>query len=84
MSVVQLLVNLHREGKYDEKRLIYQLVIDEGKLDFLIQDCIKDGTFAGREKCPLGFILTYYEGHQPRYTHLQAYKSHRNVAKMRL
>ncbi|RHZ45883.1 hypothetical protein Glove_645g58 [Diversispora epigaea] len=50
-------------GKIEEKRLTHRLVIDEGELDFLIKDCTDVGTFAGREKCPLGFILTYYEGH---------------------
>ncbi|CAG8605323.1 5946_t:CDS:2, partial [Acaulospora morrowiae] len=59
-------------GKIDEKRLTHRLVIDEGELDFLIKDCTDAGTFAGREKCPLEFILTYYEGHQPQYTHLRA------------
>ncbi|RHZ51156.1 hypothetical protein Glove_482g26 [Diversispora epigaea] len=59
-------------GKIDEKRLTHRLVTDEGELDFLIKDCTDAGTFAGREKCPLGFILTYYEGHQPQYTHLRA------------
>ncbi|RHZ69225.1 hypothetical protein Glove_286g31 [Diversispora epigaea] len=59
-------------GKIDEKRLTHRLVMDEGELDFLIKDCTDAGTFAGREKCPLGFILTYYEGHQPQYTHLRA------------
>ncbi|CAG8854763.1 21274_t:CDS:2, partial [Gigaspora margarita] len=43
--------------------------INEGELDFLIKDCTNAGTFAGREKCPLGFILTYYKGYQPQYTH---------------
>ncbi|CAG8699213.1 9201_t:CDS:2, partial [Racocetra persica] len=59
-------------GKIDEKRLTHRLVTDEGELDFLIKDCTDAGTFAGREKCLLRFILTYYEGHQPQYTHLQA------------
>ncbi|CAG8624856.1 15462_t:CDS:2, partial [Cetraspora pellucida] len=59
-------------GKIDEKQLIHRLVTDEGELDFLVKDCTDAGTFAGREKCPLGFILTYYEGHQPQYTHLRA------------
>ncbi|CAG8553894.1 12053_t:CDS:10, partial [Racocetra fulgida] len=58
--------------KNEEKRLTHRLVMDEGKLDFLIKDCTDAGTFAGRERCPLGFILTYFEGHQPQYTHLQA------------
>jgi hypothetical protein len=26
----------------------------------------------GSDKCPLGHILTYYEEHQPQYTHLHA------------
>src|SRR5277367_3195959 len=29
-------------GKIDEKRLTHRLVIDEGELDFLIQDCVKE------------------------------------------
>ncbi|CAG8796902.1 24691_t:CDS:2, partial [Racocetra persica] len=37
-----------------------------------IIDCTDAGTFARREKCPLGFIFTYYEGHQPQYTYLRA------------
>src|SRR5436190_22469605 len=59
-------------NKVEEKRLTHRVVIDEGELDFLIQDCIKEGTYAGSDKCPLGHILTYYEGHQPQYTHLRA------------
>ncbi|CAG8727517.1 35660_t:CDS:2, partial [Racocetra persica] len=59
-------------GKIDEKRLTHRLVTDEGELDFLIKDCTDARTFAGREKCSLGFILTYYKGHQPQYTHLRA------------
>ncbi|CAG8705200.1 14248_t:CDS:2, partial [Racocetra fulgida] len=59
-------------GKIDEKQLTHRLVTDEGELNFLVKDCTDAGTFAGREKCPLGFILTYYEGHQPQYTHLRA------------
>ena len=39
-------------------------MIDEGELDFLIQNCIKERTYAGSDKCPFGYILTYYEGHQ--------------------
>ncbi len=50
-------------NKVEEKRLTHQIVIDEGELDFLIQDCIKEGTYAGSDKCPLKHILTYYEGH---------------------
>uniref|UniRef100_U9SQV8 Uncharacterized protein n=1 Tax=Rhizophagus irregularis (strain DAOM 181602 / DAOM 197198 / MUCL 43194) TaxID=747089 RepID=U9SQV8_RHIID len=59
-------------NKVEEKRLTHRVVIDEGELDFLIQDCIKEGTYAGSDKCLLGHILTYYEGHQPQYTHLRA------------
>ncbi|CAG8789026.1 17914_t:CDS:2, partial [Racocetra persica] len=58
-------------GKIDEKRLTHRLVTDEGKLDFLIKDCTDARTFARREKCLLGFILIYYEGHQSQYTHLR-------------
>ncbi len=59
-------------NKVEEKHLTHQIVIDEGELDFLIQDYIKEGTYAGSDKCSLGNILTYYEGHQPQYTHLRA------------
>ena len=59
-------------SKVEEKCLTHQLVIDEGELDFLIQDCVKEGTYASSDKCPLGHILTYYERHQPQYTHLRA------------
>src|SRR5436190_19021113 len=59
-------------NKVEEKRFTHRVVIDEGELDFLIQDCIKEGTYAGSDKCPLGHILTYYKGHQPQYTHLRA------------
>ncbi|RHZ71197.1 hypothetical protein Glove_261g44 [Diversispora epigaea] len=59
-------------GKIEEKQLTHRLVIDESELDFLIKDCTDAKTFAGREKCPLKFILTYYEEHQPQYTHLRA------------
>ncbi|RHZ75704.1 hypothetical protein Glove_212g84 [Diversispora epigaea] len=45
-------------GKIEEKQLTHRLVINEGELDFLIKNCTDAGTFAGREKCPLGFILT--------------------------
>ncbi|CAG8838656.1 17699_t:CDS:10, partial [Gigaspora margarita] len=72
-------------SKIDEKRLTHRLVTDEDELDFLIKDCTNAGTFAGREKCPLGFILTYYKGHQPQYTHLRASMlayAHINLLKM--
>ena len=50
-------------SKIEDKCLTHQLVIDEGELDFLIQDCVKEGTYVGSNKCSLGHILTYYEGH---------------------
>ncbi|CAG8654593.1 17123_t:CDS:10, partial [Racocetra persica] len=61
-----------QDGKIDEKRLTHRLVTDEGELDFLIKDCTDAGTFAGRNKYLLGFILTYYKGYQPQYTYLRA------------
>ncbi|CAG8645838.1 9023_t:CDS:2, partial [Racocetra persica] len=64
--------NFTQENKVEEKRLTHWVVIDEGELDFLIQDCIKEETYTGSNKCPLGHILTYYEGYQPQYTHLRA------------
>ena len=59
-----------QENKVEEKCLTHWVVIDEGELDFLIQDCIKERIYASSDKCPLGHILTYYKGHQPQYTHL--------------
>ncbi|CAG8829620.1 19039_t:CDS:2, partial [Racocetra persica] len=35
-----------QRNKVEEKHLTHRVVIDEGKLDFLIQDCIKEGTYA--------------------------------------
>ncbi|PKK67854.1 hypothetical protein RhiirC2_782990 [Rhizophagus irregularis] len=46
-------------NKVEEKRLIHRVVIDEGELDFLIQDCIKEGTYASSDKYPLEHILTF-------------------------
>ena len=46
---------------------------DEGELDYLVRDTRQSGTLVGAPmKCPLGHILTYYDGSQPRYTHLRA------------
>ncbi|CAG8624811.1 20545_t:CDS:2, partial [Racocetra persica] len=61
-----------QRNKVEEKCLTHWVVIDEKELDFLIQDCIKEGTYAGSDKCPLGHILIYYECYQPQYTYLRA------------
>ena len=46
---------------------------DEGELDYLIRDTRQSGTLVGAPmRCPLGHILTYYDGSQPQYTHLRA------------
>ncbi|CAG8844118.1 5804_t:CDS:2, partial [Racocetra persica] len=37
-------------NKIEEKCLTHRVVIDEEELDFLIQDCIKEGTYAGSDK----------------------------------
>ncbi|CAG8838290.1 2977_t:CDS:2, partial [Racocetra persica] len=72
VTIGEAIISLTKQTKIDEKRLTHQLVTDKGELDFLIKDCTDAGTFAEREKYLLGFILTYYEGHQPQYTHLRA------------
>ncbi|MCG8033056.1 MAG: hypothetical protein JAZ03_12870, partial [Candidatus Thiodiazotropha taylori] len=55
------------------KRLTRRLVTDQGELDFLVRDTRQSGTLVGApEKCPLGYILTYYDGSQPQYAHLRA------------
>jgi len=60
-------------SKADGKRLTRRLVTDLGELDFLVRDTRQSGTLVGApEKCPLGHILTYYDGSQPQYTHLRA------------
>jgi hypothetical protein len=47
--------------------------MDKGELDFLVRDTREKGTLIGApEKCPLGSILTYYDGEQPQYMHLRA------------
>ena len=60
-------------SKADGKRLTRRLVTDEGELDYLVSDTLQNGTLVGAPvKCPLGHIITYYDGSQPQYTHLRA------------
>ena len=60
-------------AKADGKRLTRRLVNDRGKLDYLVRDTRQSGTLVGApERCPLGHILTYYDGSQPQYAHLRA------------
>ena len=60
-------------NKADGKRLTRRLVIDQGELDFLVRDTRQNGILVGApSKCPLGHILTYYDGSQPQFTHLRA------------
>ena len=60
-------------GKVDGKRMSRRLVIEEGELDCLVRDTRQSGTLVGAPmRCPLGHILTYYDGSQPQYTHLRA------------
>ena len=57
----------------DGKRLTRRLVIDQGEINFLVRDTRQSGTLVGApQKCPLGHILTYYDGSQPQFTHLRA------------
>ena len=57
----------------DGNRLTRRLIIDQGELDFLDRDTRQSGTPAGApQKCPLGHILTYYDGSQPQDTYLRA------------
>ncbi|CAI2170168.1 18790_t:CDS:10 [Funneliformis geosporum] len=37
-------------NKVEEKCLTHWIIIDEGELDFLIQNCIKEGTYAAKQK----------------------------------
>ena len=60
-------------SKADGKRLTRRLVTDQGELDFLVRDTRQSRTLVGApEQCPAGWILTYYDGSQPQYAHLQA------------
>jgi len=60
-------------SKADGKRLTRRLVTDAGELDYLVRDTCQSGTLVGAPmRCPLGHILTYYDGSQPQYTHLKA------------
>ncbi|MEW8688798.1 MAG: hypothetical protein AB2556_23520 [Candidatus Thiodiazotropha sp.] len=46
---------------------------DQGELDYLVRDTRQSGTLVGApQRCPLGHILTYYDGSQPQFTHLRA------------
>ena len=57
-------------AKADGKRLTRRLVTDR---DYLVRDTRQSGTLVcAPERCPLGHILTYYDGSQPQYTHLRA------------
>ena len=75
-------------SKADGKRLTKRLVTDEGELDYLVRDTRQSGTLVGApERCPLGHILTYYDGSQPQYTHLRAFMlayAHINLLSMLL
>ncbi|KAK3782034.1 hypothetical protein RRG08_027208 [Elysia crispata] len=60
-------------AKADGKRLTRRLVTGQGELDFLVRDCRQSGTLVGApERCPAGWILTYYDGSQPQFAHLRA------------
>ncbi|MEW8688481.1 MAG: hypothetical protein AB2556_21925, partial [Candidatus Thiodiazotropha sp.] len=53
-------------SKADGKRLTRRLVTDQGELDYLVRDTRLSGTLVGvPQMCPLGHILTYYDGSQP-------------------
>ena len=55
------------------KRLTRRLVTDPGELDFLMRDTRQSGTLVSApQKCPLGHILTYYDGFHSQYAHLRA------------
>ena len=57
----------------DGKGLTRRLVIDQGELDFLVRDTRQSGPLVGApQKCPLGHILTYYDGSEPQYTDLRS------------
>ncbi|MEW8689353.1 MAG: hypothetical protein AB2556_26315 [Candidatus Thiodiazotropha sp.] len=58
-----------QSSKADGKRLTRRLVTGQRELDFLVRDTRQSGTLVGAPKrCPLGHILTYYDGSQPKYT----------------
>ena len=60
-------------SKAEGKRMTRRLVTDQGELDFLVRDTRQSGTLVGApQRCPLGHVLTYYDGTQPQYAHLRA------------
>lgn len=60
-------------AKAGGKRLTRRLVTDQGELDFLVRDTRQSGTLVGApERCPAGWVLTYYDGSQPQYAHIRA------------
>ena len=53
-------------SKADGKRMTRRLITDQGELDYLVDDCRKSGSLVGApERCPLGWVLTYYDGPNP-------------------
>ena len=57
----------------DSKRLTRCLVNDQGELYYLVLDMHQSITLVSApEAYPLGLFLTYYDGSQPHYAHLQA------------
>ncbi|CAG8628278.1 23350_t:CDS:10, partial [Racocetra persica] len=46
VTIGEAIISLTKQKNVEEKCLTYRVVIDEGELDFLIQDCIKEGTYA--------------------------------------
>ncbi|MEW8688337.1 MAG: hypothetical protein AB2556_21200 [Candidatus Thiodiazotropha sp.] len=57
-------------SKADGKRLTRRLVTDQGELDYLVRDTRLSGTLVGApQRCPLGYILTYYDGSQSQFIH---------------
>ena len=76
-----------QDSKSDGKKPTRKLVTDQSQLDFLVRDTRQSGTLVeATQKCPLGHILSSYDGSQLQYTHLRtsmlAY-AHTNLLSMR-
>ena len=59
-------------SKAGGKRLTRRLVTNQGEPDFLKRETHESGMLVATSQCPLGHILTYYDGTQLQYTHLRA------------
>lgn len=70
----RIIGKLTQGASNDRKRMTRRWVLDEAELDFLVNDLIKTNSLVGYDSIlnGYGYVITYYDGYQPQYTHLRA------------